>query len=290
MANWEGVNEFVAVVETRSFTGAAKKLDVSTAQVSRQVAQLEKRLKSKLLNRTTRVVTPTESGNTYYRHCKPIIEELEAAERIITDLQATPQGKLQLTAPVTFGERKIAPLINDLAIAYPELDIRLHLTNRKVDLINENYDVAIRLGKLESSSLIARRLASRAWHTVASPAYVNAKGAPNSLSELHRHHCILATADYWSFLIKGKEITQRIEPRFRCNSGVAVIDAALKGMGIVQLPDYYVKPYLTTGRLIPILSNLQIEDDGIWALYPNTRHLSTKVRLVIDHLHKGLQE
>jgi DNA-binding transcriptional LysR family regulator len=288
MANWVGVNEFVAVVECKSYTLAAKRLGVSTAQVSRQVAQLEKRLGSKLLNRTTRVVSPTETGETFYRHCKPILEELESAERLITNLQAKPQGKLFMTAPVTFGERKIAPIVTDLALAYPDLNIRLNLTNHKVDLVNEGYDLAIRLGKLESSSLIARRLASRALFTVASPVYLAAHGAPNSLSELHRHACIMGSTEHWSFSVLGQERSIKIEPRFRCNSGNTLISAALKHMGLVQLPDYYVQPYLASGALVAVLPQLQVADDGIWALYPHTRHMSPKVRLVIDRLMDGL--
>lgn len=288
MANWEGVNEFVAVVDNNSFTHAAKRLGLSTAQVSRSVAALEKRLGTKLLTRTTRVVSPTEAGQTYYRHCKPILEELQAAERVITDLQAKPHGKLFITAPVTYGEQKIAPLVNDFAMAHSEVEVRMHLTNRKVDLVTEGFDVAIRLGKLDNSSLIARKLASRAIYTCASPSYLAKYGEPHSLSEVHHHQCLMGTAEYWHFQSQGKDRPIKVSPRLRCNSGTALIDAALKGMGIIQLPDYYVTPYLETGELVQVLSQFRVEDEGIWAVYPHTRHLSPKVRLLIDTLVQGL--
>ncbi|MDC8829536.1 LysR family transcriptional regulator [Alteromonas gilva] len=284
MANWEGINEFVAVAETQSFTQAAKRLALSTAQVSRQIARLENRLSTKLLNRTTRVVALTDSGDTFYRHCKPILEELSAAEKVVTDLQAKPTGKLKMTAPVTYGERIIAPIINDISAAYPELQIQLHLTNQVVDLIHDGYDLAIRLGELEDSSYIARRLSSRAWHLAASPTYLDKHGTPHSLSELPQHQCILGTSDNWKFRRHGKSEIVKVRARLRCNSGVALIDAALKHLGIVQLPDYYIAPYLASGELIELLPQQQIADEGIWALYPPTRHLSPKVRMVIDRL------
>lgn len=289
MANWEGINEFVAVAETQNFTTAAKRLGLSTAQVSRQVAKLENRLGTKLLNRTTRVVAMTDTGDTFYRHCKPILEELQAAEMVVTDLQAKPTGKLKMTAPVTYGERIIAPLINDISMQHPELQIELNLTNQLVDLIHDGYDLAIRLGELEDSSFIARRLSSRAWHLAASPSYLKKYGTPHSLSELPKHQCILGTSENWKFMRNGRTEIVRIRPRLRCNSGVALIDAALKNLGIIQLPDYYIKPYLESGELIELLPNQQVADEGIWALYPPTRHLSPKIRLVIDSLVSGIR-
>ena len=289
MANWEGINEFVAVVEAQNFTLAAKRLGLSTAQVSRQVAKLENRLSTKLLNRTTRVVAVTDSGETFYRHCKPILEELTAAEKVVTDLQAKPTGKLKMTAPVTYGERIIAPIVNDISAAHPDLEIQLNLTNQLVDLIHDGYDLAIRLGELEDSSYIARRLTSRAWHLAASPAYLEKYGTPHSLSELPSHQCILGTSDNWKFSRNGKQENVRVKPRLRCNSGVALIDAALKDLGIIQLPDYYIRPYLASGELIELLPNQQIAHEGIWAVYPPTRHLSPKIRMVIDSLVAGIQ-
>ena len=288
MFDWEGVSEFVAVTETQSFTAAAKKLEISTAQVSRQVSALEKRLETKLFYRTTRKVSVTEVGNIYYQHCRLALDGLEEAQRAITDLQRVPKGKLYITAPVTYGENPIAPLVNDFVSKYPDLDVRLHLTNQKLNLIDEGYDLAIRLGKLEDSSMIAKRLASRTQYVCASPQYLKKFGEPHSLSELDQHNCLQGTLDYWHFQEQGKVRNIRVKGNIKCNNGRALVDAALKGIGIVQLPDYYVLPFIKTGKLVPLLENNCESDEAVWALYPHNRHLSSKVRLLLDYLSEEL--
>lgn len=289
MFNWEGVCEFVAVAEAESFTAAAKRLGISTAQVSRQVSALEIRLSAKLFYRTTRRVSVTEVGNVYYQHCRQVLDGLDEAERVITNLQSTPTGKLKITAPVTYGERTIAPLVNSFVAKYPELDVRLHLTNQTLDLIDEGYDLAIRLGKLDDSTMMAKRLASRTQYVCASPDYLSAHGLPHSLSELEQHNCLQGTLDYWRFQENGKARNIKVKGNFRCNSGRALVDAALKDIGIVQLPDYYVLRFIENGQLVSLLEHLREPDDGIWALYPHNRHLSPKVRMLLDYLDEELE-
>ncbi|MBW7472425.1 LysR substrate-binding domain-containing protein [Marinobacter sp. M216] len=289
MFNWEGVSEFVAVAEAESFTAAGKRLGISTAQVSRQVSALENRLSAKLFYRTTRRVSVTEVGNIYYQHCRQVLDGLEEAERAITNLQSTPTGKLKITAPVTYGESTISPLINNFAAKYPELDVRLHLTNQTLDLVDEGYDLAIRLGKLNDSTMMARRLALRTQYVCASPDYLSAHGVPHSLSELTQHNCLQGTLGYWRFQEQGKERNIKVKGNLGCNSGRALVDAALKGIGIVQLPDYYVLRYIETGQLVSLLDHLREPDDGIWALYPHNRHLSPKVRMLLDYLGEELR-
>ena len=288
MFEWDGITEFVAVAEVESFTGAAKQLGISTAQVSRQISTLEARLGVKLFYRTTRKVTITETGQVYYHHCRQVLDGLAEAERAITDLHQTPKGRLNLTAPVTFGENKIAPLINDFVARYPELVVNLNLSNQLQDLVSEGYDLAIRLGQLEDSTMIAKRLASRTNHVCASPEYLATHGTPHTLSELDHHNCLQGTRDYWKFLKSRKPHQVRITGSIRCNSGAALVDAALKGIGIIQLPDYYVDDHLASGRLVSVLERNRAPDDGIWAIYPHNRHLSPKVRLLLDHLNDGL--
>lgn len=288
MFNWEGVSEFVAVVEMESFTAAAKRLGISTAQVSRQVSALEIRLSAKLLYRTTRRVSVTEAGNIYYQHCRQVLDGLEEAERVITNLQSTPTGKLKITAPVTYGERTIAPLVNSFVAKYPELNVRLHLTNQTLDLIDQGYDLAIRMGKLDDSTMMARRLASRTLHVCASPDYLRVHGVPHSLSELEQHNCLPGTLDYWRFQEQGKARNIKVKGNIRCNSGRALVNAALKGIGIVQLPDYYVVRFIEDGQLVSLLDQLREPDDGVWALYPHNRHLSPKVRMLLDYLAEAL--
>lgn len=285
---WEGVSEFVAVAEAESFTAAAKRLGISTAQVSRQVSALESRLSTKLLYRTTRKVSVTEAGQTYYQYCRQVLDGLEEAERAMTNLQLIPKGKLRLTAPVTYGEKVIAPLVNDFILRYPELEVQLNLTNQKLDLVGGGYDLAIRLGKLEDSSMMAKRLSSRTLYVCASPEYLSTYGVPHSLSELDRHNCLQGSLDYWRFQDRGKPYNVRVKGNMKCDSGWALLDAALKGIGIVQLPDYYVQPSLACGKLMNLLEHYQEADDGIWAIYPHNRHLSPKVRMLLDFLDESL--
>jgi len=288
MFNWEGVNEFVAVAELDSFTAASKRLAISTAQVSRQVSALEARLSTKLFHRTTRKVSVTEVGRIYYQHCRQVLDGLEEAERAITNLQRTPSGKLHVTAPVTYGESLIAPLVNNFVSKYSALEVRLHLSNQVVDLVDEGFDLAIRLGKLDDSTMMAKRLASRTQYVCASQDYLSAFGVPHSLSELDHHNCLQGTLDYWRFQEKGKTRKIRIKGNFRCNNGRALVDAALKGVGVVQLPDYYVLPFIENGQLVSLLEQHREPDEGVWAVYPHNRHLSPKVRLLIDYLDEEI--
>ncbi|GIC77386.1 LysR substrate-binding domain-containing protein [Moritella sp. F3] len=288
MSDWSGVSEFVAVAETESFTAAAKRLGISTAQVSRQISALEERLSAKLFYRTTRKVSVTEVGGIYYQHCRQVMDGLADAERAISNLQSTPKGKLKITAPITYGERSVAPLVNDFVTQYPELEVQLVLSNQQIDLIDEGFDLAIRLGQLGDSSMIGKRLATRKQYVCAAPEYLSAFGAPHTLSELDRHNCLSGTLDYWRFQEKGKARNIRVKGNFSCNSGPVLVDAALKGVGIVQLPDYYVQEYINQGQLIELLPNYREPDDAVWALYPQNRHLSPKVRMLVDYLAKEL--
>jgi len=288
MAQWEGVNEFVAVVESGSFTQASKRVGISTAQVSRLIGQLEKRLATKLLYRTTRKVSVTEAGQVFYQHCRQVLDGLEEAERTLTQLHATPRGKLRITAPITYGESVLAPLLNDFVLQYPELEVQLQLSNQKLDLVEESFDLAIRLGKLDNSSMMAKRLATRKLFLCASPGYIQTYGMPHTLSELNRHNCLLGTLDFWRFKQDGKERSLRVSGSLRYNSGNALLDAVLKGLGLVQLPDFYVQGHLANGELLELLPEFQPDDEGIWALYPHNRHLSPKVRMLVDFLQMQL--
>ncbi|CCQ10502.1 Transcriptional regulator, LysR family, in formaldehyde detoxification operon [Pseudoalteromonas luteoviolacea B = ATCC 29581] len=289
MATWEGVSEFVAVAQLSSFSQAAVRLDTSVAQVSRKVNFLEQRLGVKLLNRTTRKVTLTEAGLLYFNKCKHLVDELALAELAVTHMQQQPSGHLKITAPVTYGEKHLAPVLNDFLVDYPQIELELILTNQRLDLIELGIDLAIRLGQLRDSSLIAKRLATRQLYVCASPEYLSNHGEPHTLSELPHHQCMQGTIDAWRFLDNNQETTIRIEGRMRCNSGFALRDAALKGLGIVQLPDYYIQEDLEQLRLIEILKPYRAQREGIWALYPKNRFLPAKVQLVIKYLAERLQ-
>ncbi|MEP1446635.1 MAG: LysR substrate-binding domain-containing protein [Paraglaciecola sp.] len=285
---WEGISEFVYVAENESFTLAAKKMAISTAHVSRQISALEARLKIKLFYRTTRKVSLTEEGQVFYQHCRSVLDGLDAAERAITNLQSKPQGKVKLTAPVTYGEQQILPLVNDFMKHYPDVEVTAYLSNQQMDLLEGGYDLAIRLGKLSDSTMIAKKLGDRTNYICASPHYLDTHGTPQTFTDLNKHSCLLGTLDYWHFSEDAKEKKFRVSGRLRYNSGFALVDAALKGLGIVQLPDYYVQKHLQSRQLIALLDSYRAPKDGIWAVYPQNRHLSPKIRLLVDYLAEHL--
>ncbi len=285
---WEGISEFVYVAEYESFTKAAKNIGLSTAQVSRQVSALEKRLNIKLLYRTTRRVSLTEEGQVFYQHCRAVLDGLDAAEQAVSNLQSKPQGRIKLTAPVTYGEQQLLPLMNDFMMRYSDIEVTAFLSNQTVDLLEGGYDLAIRIGKLNDSTMMAKKLSSRTNFVCAAPAYIEKHGVPNTLTELGQHNCLLGTLDYWHFKEQGKERNIRVTGSVRYNSGYSLADAALKGLGIVQLPDYYVQKYLQSGALISILDSYREPEEAIWALYPYNRYLSPKIRLLVEFLAERL--
>ena len=285
---WEGISEFVCVAEYESFTRAAKALGISTAQVSRQISALEERLKIKLLYRTTRKVSLTEEGRVFYQHCRSVLDGLNAAEQAVSNLQSKPQGRIKLTAPVTYGEQQLLPLINDFMVQYRDIEVTAFLSNQKIDLIEGGYDLAIRIGKLRDSTMMAKKLSLRTNFVCATPAYLNQYGVPRTLDDLSQHNCLLGTRDYWHFVEKGIEKNLRVSGSIQYNSGYSLVDAALKGLGIVQLPDYYVQKHLASGALVSVLDNYREPKESIWAIYPHNRQLSPKIRLLVDYLAERL--
>jgi DNA-binding transcriptional LysR family regulator len=285
---WDGLDEFVAVAENGSFQAAAENLRVSSSHVSRQVARLEERLQTRLLYRTTRRVSLTEAGRIFLTRCQHLIDEREQAFSALGEMHRAPTGLLRMTAAVAYGERFIVPLVNDYLSQHPQLKLELELTNRNVDIVQEGFDLAIRLGRLSDSRLVATRLAPRAMHLCAAPAYLARYGRPHTLSELSGHNCLLGTGDVWQFQNDGRPYTVRPNSNWRCNSGQAVLDAALRGFGLCQLPDYYVLEPLRRGELISLLAANQPPDTAVWAVYPERRLLSPKVSHFIQLLKDGL--
>ncbi len=288
MMKWEGISEFVYVAEYESFTRAAKELGISIAQVSRQVSALEKRLNIKLLYRTTRKISLTEEGQVFYKHCRGVLDGLDAAEQAISSLQSKPQGKIKLTAPVTYGEQQLLPLINDFIVQYPDIKVTAFLSNQKLDLVEGGYDLAVRIGKLSDSTLMAKKLGHRTNFVCAAPDYLDRYGTPQTSAELASHNCLLGSLDYWHFKQAQSERNIRVSGSVRYNSGYSLVDAALKGIGMVQLPDYYVQKYLDSGKLISVLDDFREPEEGIWAVYPQNRHLSTKMQLLLQYLQQHL--
>ena len=290
MNRWEGLDEFVAVAECGQFTAAAERLGLSSSQVSRQIARLEERLHTRLFYRTTRKVALTEAGQTFLQHCQRLQDAREEALNAIGDLGSEPKGLLRMTCAVAYGERFIVPLVTEFMARHPRLSVEIELSNRTLDLVQDGFDIAIRLGRLQDSRMLATRLAPRRMYLCASADYLQRYGRPHSLSELARHNCLIGSSDVWSFQLEGREASQRINGNWRCNSGQAVLDAALAGLGLCQLPDYYVLEHLRSGALVSLLENHQPPNTAVWALYPQQRHLSPKVRQLIDALRYGLAQ
>lgn len=282
------------LLDNTDTTGAMTK--TTTSMISRQISALEQRLNIKLLYRTTRRVSLTEEGRVFYQHCRGVLDGLDAAEQAVSNLQSKPQGKIKLTAPVTYGEQQLLPLINDFMVQYQDIEVSAFLSNQKIDLIEGGYDLAIRIGKLNDSTMMAKKLSQRTNFVCAAPAYLDKHGIPTALNDLSQHNCLLGTRDYWHFIDTdprvsedaGKEKNLRVSGTVQYNSGYSLVDAALKGLGIVQLPDYYVQKYLASGELISVLDNYREPEESIWAIYPHNRQLSPKIRLLVDYLAEQL--
>ena len=290
MNRWEGLDEFVAVAECGQFTAAAERLSLSSSQVSRQIARLEERLQTRLFYRSTRRVALTEAGQTFLQHCQRLQDAREEALRAVGDLGSEPKGLLRMTCTVAYGERFIVPLVTDFMLQHSQLRVDIELSNRTLDLLHDGLDLAIRLGRLQDSRLVATRLAPRQMYLCAAPAYLQLYGRPHSLSELARHNCLIGSSDLWSFQANGRDSSLRVQGNWRCNSGQAVLEAALRGLGLCQLPDYYVLEHLRSGALVSLLDNQQPPDTAVWALYPQQRHLSPKVRQLVEFLKQGLAQ
>jgi DNA-binding transcriptional LysR family regulator len=279
---------FAKVVESASFAAAARHFDMSPAMVSKHVSTLEERLGVRLLNRTTRRVSATEVGQNYYERCLRILGEVEDAEQAAGDLQTAPRGLLRVTTSVSFGAHRLAPAIADYLAAYPDVSIDIILHDNYVDLLDERIDLAIRLGQLSDSSLIARKLYAVEMIPCASPGYLAAHGAPERPRDLGKHHCLIythAAPRAWTFIdAGGKEEVVRIAGRLSANSGDALLALALKDAGILLGPDYLVADDLAAGRLIRLLPNYKTQETPVYAVYPHSHHLSAKTRTFIDFL------
>lgn len=282
---WDGIEEFVSVARAGSFTAGARAFGASVTHMSRAVGRLEARLGSQLLHRTTRSLSLTEAGRHFLDVAARLIAERDDAMAAMS-ASAAPRGHLRITCSYTLGERFIGPILRAYALEYPDIAVTCDLDNDVVDLIREGYDLAIRTGHLEDSRLVATRVASRAMVTVAAPAYLAAHGTPQRLSDLKAHACLLGSNSLWQFA-RGQ--TFRPEGRWKANSGIMVLEAALEGMGLCQLPRFYAAPHLQAGALTEVLTNECPEDEPIWAVYPRPKHLSPKVSTLVEKLRAELQ-
>ncbi|TKB03234.1 LysR family transcriptional regulator [Alteromonas portus] len=284
----EGIAEFCAVADVGNFTGAANKLDTSVAQISRKVASLEKQLGVKLLQRTTRSVSLTEAGTQYFQQVLPALKVLEDAQLAVSALQASPQGLIKLTAPVAFGEAFIAPLLNTFMQKYSGISVQCTFSNEKLDIVEQGLDLAIRIGKLEDSTLVAKKLATRHLFVCGSRDYFKEQGQPRSIEELKEHSLLVGSQPYWRLFIDNKIQSIPVQGRVRYNSGNALCSAAVAGLGIAQLPGFYVRKALASGQLIELFPEYKDKQEAIWAVFPSNRNVAPKIRLLVDFLAQHL--
>jgi DNA-binding transcriptional LysR family regulator len=280
---------FAKVVEQGSFARAADRLGLSTSAVSRHVAELESHLGARLLNRTTRRLSLTESGRAFHERAVQLLADLEEAEAAVTAHALAPRGTLRLTAPITFGERHLAPAIAAFAEQHPQLRFDVDLSDRAVDIVEEGYDLALRIGAVGSAALIARSIGRAQLVCCASPSYVARHGAPVVPEELAGHRCLgyayLAQRDLWRFTDgAGAERTVRVAGPLVANNGRFVASVAAEGLGIALEPDFIVGDDLRAGRLVALLQGFVPPSSPIHAVYPSRRHLSAKVRAFVDFL------
>lgn len=281
---------FVKVVETANFSEAGRRLRISRSAVSKYVAELEQDLGVQLLSRTTRRVMPTENGQTYYERAIAILADLDAADQAVTQSQAKPRGLLRVNAPMSFGTMQLGPAIAEFMKLYPDLQIQLALSDEHVDPVQDGLDVTLRIAELESSSLIARKLMPIDRIVCASPEYLQKHGTPKHPSDLRNHACLtygyLSTGNQWK--LTGKDGDHWVNPRWTlcANNAEVLRDAAVAGRGVAVVPVFIAEAALKNGELQSFLTDYKTPALTLYAIYPPTRHLATKVRLFIDYLVK----
>ncbi|THD63313.1 LysR family transcriptional regulator [Phenylobacterium sp.] len=287
MDRFDEINAFAAVADARSFTQGARRLGVSSAQVSKLVARLENRLGARLLNRTTRDVSLTDTGRAYLERARNVLDDFEALEGSVRD-QSGPKGLLKISAPVSFGASQLTPALLDFAAAYPEVSLDVSATDRMVSLVEEGFDVGVRIGELGDSSLIARKLAAVRMVTCASPGYLQAAGAPATPDDLAKHEAILDNnmrdPTVWSYGGHADRHDVRVHGRLKFGGADACVAAARRGLGVTRTPAFAAAEDLRAGRLVPLLCAYEVQVIHVHAVYPHARHLAAKVRVFVDFL------
>ena len=284
MIGQEGLREFVSVVEQGGFTAAARQLNVSTSFVSRQVTRLEDRLDIRLLQRTTRTVHLTEMGRVYYERSREILDQLDALDSEMADLQEKPKGLVRITAAGEYAERFVAPAVAKFVSQYPEVSVDLEASMQVVDIIEEGFDIAIRMSALTDSSLIARKVEQRRIMVCASPSYLDKYGRPKTPDDLRTHNCLIFPSMPWRFKYPDRIQEVKVRGSWTSNNGRVLVAAAREGHGVVRFSEYYLEAHLQSGELEVVLEDYEIDDAATWVIYPNRRHLPTRVRYLVEYL------
>ena len=289
MDRFQSLLAFAKVVETGSFARAADRLDLSVSAVSRQVADLEAHLGVRLLNRTTRRLSLTESGQAFYERCVQLLADLEEAEESVTASAALPRGTLRLTASISFGIGYLAPALAEFGARHPQLRFDVELSDRAVDLVDEGIDLAIRIGDIGSQAVIARRIGVAQLICCAAPSYLARRSQPRTPDDLREHACLTyayaSGGNLWPFAdAQGGVRKIEVGGGAHANNGAMLAALAVAGAGITQAPDFIVAPDVRAGRLVALLADYASPAIPINAVYPSRRHLSAKVRAFVDYL------
>ncbi|ASM76748.1 LysR family transcriptional regulator [Vitreoscilla filiformis] len=283
------IETFVAVASKGSLTAAAALEDVAPAVIGRRIDALEARLGVKLMVRTTRRITLTHEGSAFLEDCQRLIADFNSAEASVSAGGVKASGHVRVTAPGGFGRRHVAPLVPRFLAQHPEVSLSLNLSDRVVDIVNESYDCAVRVGDLADSSMVAVRLADNRRLCVATPAYLKRAGVPQHPAELGRHQCLVLSSDAsqtrgWAFQVEGEVQHLRLSGRLDCSDGQVLHEWCLQGLGLAWRSTWEVQGDLAAGRLVSVLDGFAAPPNGIYAMFPSARHLPLRVRLWIDFL------
>ena len=289
MNRFENMGAFIRVVEAGSISAAADRLGVAKSAVSRRLKELEEHLGVELFHRTTRKMNLTDTGRAFYHQSVRILEDVLEAEHATSQAHGTLKGSLKIALPSTFGLMHMGPAINEFLQTHPEIEFDLDFNDREVDMIEEGFDLAIRIANLPDSSLIARRLASIQTVICASPSYLEQMGVPKTPDDLREHRCLvyslLRDFDYWCLTdSNGVEIKTKIHPHLKASTGEFLRDAAVEGRGVIFIPSFIAYKEIESGALVPVLEDFKTQQLDAYAIYPQTRHLSQRVRAFVDFL------
>ncbi len=288
MNKFEELEAFVAVVDQRSFSKAGDKLGVAKSALSRRVSDLEKRLGVQLMQRTTRKLSLTDTGQHFYQRAVTLLADLAEAEEIVSDAQYDLSGKIKLAVPMGLGISQLSKPIAEFMLQHPKIEIAIDLNDRQINLVEEGFDLTVRVGDLQDSSLIARKLASLQFAVCASPDYLAKHGEPLHPSELSAHEVLIysntSTNMQWTFTDQGKRLLPRVKSRMSANNGDLLAKLATHHLGITSGPLFHLQAYIDRGELIPILTRYPKPETGIYAVYPPGRMVPRRVKVLSDYL------
>ncbi len=292
MDRLDAMNLFVRVAELGSFSAVAQQLGVARSVVTRQIAALESHLGVKLMARSTRRLALTSGGTAYLEKCRVILNLVEAAETGVAEERLTPRGNIRISLPLSYGLKRLAPLLLDFSQRYPEVALDMDYTDRRINLIEEGIDLSIRITRRLESGDVARKIGSSRMLVVAAPEYLARHGQPEKPAELANHICLgytnAGSTQVWQFVVDGQLESFHVRSRLNANNGEVLTEAAAQGLGITCQPDFVAETFLGSGRVVEILADFPVPELGIYAMLPSNRHVPHRVRVLMDTLAERL--